>query len=93
MNEDTLFTVLQALPTAIETPLVIFDNPEQALTWIQFNGFEKVNLWIITNDERQYWVVSDDVGSQLINMGFRRIIVKRPPVLPQSSEVPGDETV
>ncbi len=93
MNEDTLFTVLQALPTAIDTPLVIFDNPEQAQIWIQLNGFEKDNLWVITNDERQYWVVSGDVGKQLINLGFQRIKVKLPPVLPQSSEVPGDEMV
>ena len=93
MNEDTWFTVLQALPNSIDTPLVIFENPEQAQAWIQLNDFEKDNLWIITNDERQYWVVAQEVGRQLIDMGFTHIKVTRQPVLPQSSEAHGDETV
>jgi hypothetical protein len=93
MNENTWFAVLQALPSAIDTPLVIFENPEQAQSWIQLNDFEDNKLWIITNDEVQYWVVAQEVGMQLINMGFKHIKVKRQPVPPQSLKAHGDETV
>ncbi|GAB3898242.1 hypothetical protein GCM10028803_17380 [Larkinella knui] len=93
MNEDTWYTVLQALPTTIDTPLVIFDNPVQALSWIQLNNFETDNFWIVTNNELQYWVVAQEVGMQLIHMGFKRTIVIPPPTPPQSLEAPGDEKV
>ncbi|GAB3919217.1 hypothetical protein GCM10028804_10380 [Larkinella terrae] len=80
MNEHTWFAVLQALPTAIDIPLVIFDNPVQAEAWILLNGFEEDKLWIVTNDDLKYWVVAPEVGNQLIHMGFTKITATLPPV-------------
>lgn len=91
MNEETWLAVLQALPNSINTPLILFDNPIQALAWIQLNDFQDEIFWIVTDDERRYWVVTSEVGQQLLEMGFQRISEIPPAVPPQSSVVPGDE--
>ncbi|GAB3269850.1 hypothetical protein GCM10027347_40130 [Larkinella harenae] len=91
MNEDTWLAVLQALPTSINTPLIVFDNPTKALAWIQLNYFEESNLWIVTNDKTNYWVVTGEVGKQLLRMGFIRLKATPPPTPPQSLTTPGDE--
>lgn len=92
MNEDTWIAVLQALPTSINIPLVIFDNPIQAYAWIQLNGFQNDDLWIVTNDALAFWVVSHEAGEQLIHMGFDHIRVIPPPIPPPTLRAHGDET-
>ncbi|GAB3335435.1 hypothetical protein GCM10027299_44420 [Larkinella ripae] len=84
MNEDTWLAVLQALPTPIDTPLILFDNPIQAQAWVQLNESEEDTLWIVTNDERKYWVVTVEIGMELLRAGFKQITAIPPLVPPQS---------
>ncbi|WP_128545173.1 hypothetical protein [Larkinella soli] len=74
MNEEIWLAVLKVLPSALTMPIVIFETAEQAGLWWQANDPHEGPLWIMTMDQSIYWIVGEEVGRQLLQLGFTRCL-------------------
>lgn len=66
---STWATVLRAAATEAITPIVSFDDPAQALSYLRYQN-DGDDIRAVTNDGVIYWLVSAALAIKLYEAGF-----------------------